>query len=358
MIGIAPIIILAGFIEGYLTRYTGTPDFIRALFILACLFFVIGYFVLFPVLKARQGFKQEINDIKLPPDALKNIDYDRINSSGEIFSTTFIFFKKYLRQIGLASIAAGTLFCLATFTTATNIESELFLHPNEIFGAMSVVGQYFVHQSIPFLPFFNIIIFSLVAFVSVTLIVKDADTESEDEKWSHHVFNFIKILVPTSLFQLIMMTGSWYTFFMAFFLFPVLLLWVFVTIWEKGGIVQSLGRTFSLAGNNYGRMLSLFFIYFLTGILFYTFIDTGLIWFYFDVIGWNFSLDKDAMDQLLSVLLAFTSVFFMSLIFSMMVIGQSVQYFTLLEIEEAPSLKEKIKYIGGSTHIQGMEKES
>jgi hypothetical protein len=42
----------------------------------------------------------------------------------------------------------------------------------------------------------------------------------------------------------------------------------------------------------------------------------------------------------------------------MMVIGQSLQYYTLLEIEEAPGLKEKIKYIGGSQRIQGMEKES
>lgn len=358
MIGIAPIIILAGFIEGYLTRYTETPDFIRALFILACLVFVIGYFVIYPVLKARQGYKNEINDIRLPPDARQIIDYDRINSAGEIFSTTFIFFKKYLRQIGLTAIAAGCLFCLAAFTTANVQDVELFSHPNEIFGALSVIGQYFVHGSIPFLPFFNIVIFTLIVFVPVTLMAKDADDESGNEKWSYHVFNFLKILVPVTIFQLIMMTESWYTFFMVFFGFPVLFLWIYVIIWERGGIVQSLGRAFSLMGNNYGRMLSLFFIYFLTGILFYTFIDTGLLWFYFDVIGWNFSLDKDAMDQLLSILLAFTSIFFISLIFSLMVIGQSLQYYTLLEIEEAPSLKEKIKYIGGSQRIQGLEKES
>jgi hypothetical protein len=48
----------------------------------------------------------------------------------------------------------------------------------------------------------------------------------------------------------------------------------------------------------------------------------------------------------------------MSLIMSMMTIGHSLQYYTLLEIEEAPSLKEKIKYIGGIKRIQGMEAES
>ncbi len=357
MLGIAPIIILAGFIEGYLTRYTETPDFIRAIFILVCLFFVIGYFVIFPVLKARKGFKKKIKDTKLPPDALQKIDFDRINNSSEIFSTTFIFFKKYLRQIGLTAIAAGLLFCLATFSTFNGENIKLFSHLDVIFGGLGMIGQYFIHESIPLLPIFNIFIFSLVAYIPITLIVNEADPESENEKWHFHVFNYLKILVPISLFQFIMMTDSWYTFFLTYFILPVLLLWVYVIVWERSGIFQSLGRAFSLVSNNFGRIISLFFIYYLTGILFYTFIDTGLLWFYFDVIGWNFSLDKEAMDQFLSVLLAFTSIFFISLIFSMMVIGQSLQYFTLLEIEEAPGLKEKIKYIGGSKHIQGMEAE-
>ena len=64
------------------------------------------------------------------------------------------------------------------------------------------------------------------------------------------------------------------------------------------------------------------------------------------------------MTAFLSILLAFTSIFFISLIFSMMVVGQSLQYYTLLEIEEAPDLKERIKFIGREKLIQGMVKES
>ena len=294
----------------------------------------------------------------MPPDDAQKIDYDRINSSGEIFSTTFIFFKKYLRQIGWTALAAALFFCLASFITANVHGAELFSHPDEIFGGVSTISKYFVHDNIPLLPLINAIIFALVAYVPVSLMVREADSEGENEKWFHHVINYFKILVPITLFQLIMMTGSWYTFFLVFFVLPLLLLWVYIVVWEKEGIFQSLGRTFSLAGNNFGRILSLFFIFYLVGTLFYTFIDTGLLWFYFDVIGWNFSLDEDAMDLLLSALLAFTSIFFICLIFSMVVIGQSLQYHTLLEIEEAPNLKEKIKYIGASKRIQGIEKES
>lgn len=356
MIGIVPIFILAGFIEGYLTRYTETPDIIRAIFILVCLLFIIGYFIIYPALKARQGFKKKIKDTRLPHDALQQIDYDRINSSGEIFSATFIFFKKYLRQIMLTALAAGVFYCLAVFATTDTQNVELFLHPAEVFGGVGVIGQYFVHESVPFLPFFNIVIFSFVALVPVSLMVDNADPE--DRKWGYHVLNYLKILVPVTLFQLIMMTDGWYTFFLIFFAMPILILWIYVMVWEQRGIVSSLGRTFSFTGNNYGRMLSSFFIFYLIGFLFYTFIDTGLLWFFFDVIGWNFSVDQNTMDQFLSVLLAFTSIFFISLIFNMVVIGQSYQYYTLMEIEEAPSLKERIKFIGGAKRIQGMEAES
>ena len=56
MIGITPIFILAGFIEGFITRHTEIPNEFRALFILACLAFVIGYFVIYPIYKNKKGF--------------------------------------------------------------------------------------------------------------------------------------------------------------------------------------------------------------------------------------------------------------------------------------------------------------
>ncbi len=358
MFGIAPIIILAGFIEGYLTRYTETSDLLRALFIGSCLFFVIGYFVIYPVLKARRGFTKAIKDTRLPPSAMQNIDYDKINTSGEIFSTTFLFMKKYLLQIGSAALAAATLFCVAVFGTASGDSAGLFGHSYAWFGALSMMSQYFTHDYIPLLPFFNILIFSMVAYVPVSLMVNDADRSSDGGKWFFHFFNYIKIMIPVTLFQFIMMTGNWFTIFMILFLLPVLLLWAYIMVWEMGGIFQSLIRTFSIISNNYGRILSSFFIFYFIGILFYTLIDTGLLWFFFDVIGWNFSMDATSMDKLLSLLLAFTSVFFISLIFSVMVIGQSLQYYTLIQIEEAADLKKKIKLIGLSKQIQGIEKES
>lgn len=358
MFGIAPIIILAGFIEGYLTRYTETPDVIRGLFIFVCLAFVLGYFVIYPIVKARQGFKRPVRDTELPPDDAQKISFDRVKTSGEIFSDIFVFYKKILREVFLAALGAGIIFCLFSYFTAQEEVDKLFAHPNELFGALSVVDQYFYKDSIPFLPIVNVCVLTLVVFVALTYLFKLADsTRLANKKWTFYAINYLKMIVPIALVSLIVITGSWFTFLLFAFISPLLFLWAYVNYWEEVNIFQGLGKTFTLISGNFGVLLGLYILLVLIGILFYAFMDTVLLWFFFDMIGWNLSLEQTTMDQVLSMLLAFTSIFFISLVYVIMAIGGGLVYFTLLEIEEAPSLKERIKHIGKRRRIQGLEAE-
>ena len=48
MLGIMPVFIVAGFLEGFVTRYTDAPYFIRGLIILLSLIFIVWYFFLYP----------------------------------------------------------------------------------------------------------------------------------------------------------------------------------------------------------------------------------------------------------------------------------------------------------------------
>ena len=57
MLGITPIIILAGFFEGFLTRMTQIPELLRGLFILFCLLFVLIYFVWYPLWRKTKGLR-------------------------------------------------------------------------------------------------------------------------------------------------------------------------------------------------------------------------------------------------------------------------------------------------------------
>ncbi|RLD80492.1 MAG: stage II sporulation protein M [Bacteroidetes bacterium] len=53
MIGIVPIFIVAGFLEGFVTRYTDAPVLIRASIILGSLVFIVWYFFLYPAKLAK-----------------------------------------------------------------------------------------------------------------------------------------------------------------------------------------------------------------------------------------------------------------------------------------------------------------
>jgi len=56
IIGIVPIFITAGFLEGFVTRYTGMPTFLKLAIILTSAFFIVFYFIVYPMqLHKKQG---------------------------------------------------------------------------------------------------------------------------------------------------------------------------------------------------------------------------------------------------------------------------------------------------------------
>jgi len=362
MIGIAPVIILAGFIEGYLTRYTGTPDLVRGLFILLCLSFILFYYVWYPRSLAKKGFSAPINDTKLPPDNLQKISFERIKSSGEIFADIFLFYKKNIRGIGSTILGGVALFCATTFLSANGNPTEVFNYPQEFLGMIGEMHQFFVNEYVPLMPLINILIYSLITLVTFVFLgraAKDYATSGiEKEDATFYLFSFGKIAFIIGLLQGAFMLNAWYIPILFIFVGPLFFLWAFVAYFENINVFSAFSRMTGLISNNYGRVLGLFFLLTVIGTLFYSIMDTTLIWFYFDFIGWNFSLDQESMNELVAVLVTFTSMLIQCLIYPMILIGLSFLYFTLVEIKDAPAIKEKIKYIGIGKRIQGLEKES
>lgn len=54
IIGLMPLFIVAGFLEGFVTRHTEAPDVLRAAIILASLAFIVWYFFIYPVRLAKK----------------------------------------------------------------------------------------------------------------------------------------------------------------------------------------------------------------------------------------------------------------------------------------------------------------
>lgn len=358
MIAITPIIIMAGFIEGYLTRHTETPDAVRLVFILICLTFILGYFVWYPYYLSKRGFGNRLKETELPPTRSLVIDFTRIKSSGEIFSDIFVLYRKHFSKVFLTILVCSLVYCTAAFLLSYEPPDVTFKFPYQWFGAFSTIDQFVVNDEIPWLPIINVISFSVLTKLILYLFHRERHKDSEEVfKRSFYVINFLKILIGMTCLQLLLMTNSWYTIFIVLLVSPIIFLWLSVMYEERQNIFKSLGRSFNLLSGTYGNMIGLYFLLLCVSILFYLLMDTSLLWLYFDFISWNLSLEEEMLDQLGAVLLTFSSVVIINLLFAMLVYGGGLLYFSLLEIKDAPSLFDKIKLIGKGRRIQGLERE-
>ncbi|HMQ49947.1 MAG TPA: stage II sporulation protein M [Saprospiraceae bacterium] len=355
MIGITPVIIMAGFIEGYLTRHTDTPDVVRGLFIGLCLLFVLFYFVWLPWLKSRRGFDHAISETTLSADKSQWIRFQEINSSGEIFSQVFILYSKYLSSIAGVSFISSGVFVLGILLTGTGAISDWFYFPNQMFGTIQVFDQFFINDSLPFLAIINALAYALTCFWVYRLLLRENGSHLS-ANWFSQMIPFFKILVVIACFHLmIFVNGQNDWLRLLWLLVPVPLLWGFVMIKEGISLFTGLGRTFFLLSQNISRFLGLYLLLFFSAFLFFLLIDTSLIWFFLDVISWLVHLKEEAMLNFSTIVLTFITLFIFQMLFAMVLLGIGLQYYTLKEIKEAETLRSRIRYIGQHKNIKGIE---
>ena len=103
MITIAPLILLAAFIESFITRYTDASYVIRGIVIVGSFAFIINYYIIYPYLKAKKGFSSFIGATKLPPLQESGLRYDQIKNSAQVFSDAFIFYRQHLKPAVIIS---------------------------------------------------------------------------------------------------------------------------------------------------------------------------------------------------------------------------------------------------------------
>ncbi|MFN7119678.1 MAG: stage II sporulation protein M [Saprospiraceae bacterium] len=353
MIGIAPIIIMAGFIEGYLTRHTDTPDIIRGLFILACLAFVIIYFIWYPYIRTKYGVQKPIADAKIPPDNIQQLDFTKVKSSGEVFADMFIFYTRHFSKIALLALVTALIFTGAMFAFAQGKPADHFIFPNRIFGMIRALEQFFI-PTIRYLPLVHLFTFGALTTGIFYWLQREASATATSLNW----FGFLKTMVSIGMIGVAISIQQWFVPYLLLIIIPIVLTWAYIMQTEGLNIFNGLKRTFTLLNNNTGRVLGLILVLMLVGILFFLITDTMLLSFYLDLVSWVVPLEEAPMRQFSAVLLTFISVFILHLVFAMFIISFGLLYYTLLEIHEARHLRLRVQEIGVVRRIKGLEQES
>lgn len=99
-----PIIVLAAFIESYLTRFTQIPTALRSMVIILSVLFMLYYFVLLPIIKFRKNKKVEGNYDQLKPESQLKPKLGEIYSINTIILFGFDFVKRNIPLLSVVSI--------------------------------------------------------------------------------------------------------------------------------------------------------------------------------------------------------------------------------------------------------------
>lgn len=372
MMGIIPLIIAAGFIEGFVTRYTDAPDILRLGIIFASLAFVLLYFVWYPYQKNIDGFENPITDAKIPPSRQLKINYQEIKNSAEIFMQTFQLYAQSFLPIFRASLVLAGVYVFALVAAyGTGIGNQIGYYNAFIFWDWLTethfrhIGQFYDYAQTPILILTNTLILGTIIYMSAIYFVRSASVQLNKDRTFGVSFHIISWLASVGIWG-IFNTLLWFSgevdggnaiVLLAFVLLPFLQLWLMIMLTEGRNPFVSLGNTFRLAGGRIGLLYGVYIILLLLSFMFSYIISSPLLSFLNDIILFNFSLDAATSTAILSGMLIFLFTLFCCLLIPVFIISSGLLYVSLKEINEANALMSKIENIGTAKRTQGLEQE-
>lgn len=369
MIGIAPIIIAAGFFEGYLTRHTETPDFIRGVFILICLAFVLLYFVWYPHWKARVGFNLPDDDGQVPPDRQQEINFNIPKSSGALFSDVFVLFRRYGGRVFRICVGVTALFALLAFSLTTVPIAELFYFPYDFFSSFKNAGQFYFNEQFWPLSIIACLMLSLLIYGVNSLVMKEAGEASVAR--TTHLWRLFNVFLGTILLVLVFLSNLndtlglkavfgwfWYNAQFIFLVVPFFLLAFYTVQKENKNILSAFAHAFRLIRQRFWRIAYLYILLFFLGLLFVSITDSILLWFFIDMISWLVYLEEPLLSSFSTIVLSCLNVFVINMVLAMLIFGAGLSYYTLFEMQTATGLQENIRQLGIQKRIRGIEKET
>lgn len=353
-IGIIPPIILAGFIESYLTRYTEIPDPVRLLFIALSLSLMLAYYIWYPrrVARSAAGLKPKSESFDVSPTF--DINYGIVYSGGRLFENTMVFFGRHFSKLFkpfaiMAAVSGGVLYF--TYGFELLIEPDWWLTPDDDSWMFL-----FNYNNFPMLFPWMSLMFALVIFICIRLFVKTVAI--------NNLVNMKKVWFRLGAISLILGVVSNFLFFINFwlayllmiFLYPLLLTIGFAFVFEKKNLFRAISHGINLHFYRFSISMGLSLKFGVLMILMVFLIMYFLVIFPSLIVG-LFDVKDGQYDFIWAVLDIFGFYIGLFLGTGIMACAMGQMYFTVSEILSAENLKKRIEGFGQSKKILGYERE-
>lgn len=352
LLGTTPIIIVAGFIEGFITRHTEAPDGLRLVVILGSLAFILLYFVWYPYQKAKSGSFDKIIPQKLPPTKSSKITFKNVKNNGQILSDIFLVYQKHFKTFLIAALSLALLTSIAE--TVRTLSSENFngaiFYDSNFFASL---GVFFDYEMSKVLLVCNTAGFTIVSFIALHLMQIHASQlisrplgarlqllkDLKDKLWqvalAFSIFMISLYLLPIPLLQILL-------------LLPLFLFGLYITFFERKWIGTSTRRTFKILRGNWIRFGGLVLIIGFISLIYLLLAVSPLTWFYFEIIHANLDFSYEQNLQLSYSFSIFVITASIYLALPLLVFSLAMLYHTLIEVQEARNLRKKLAQINSS----------
>jgi uncharacterized membrane protein SpoIIM required for sporulation len=378
MIGLIPVIILAAFIEGYATRHTVItlqgeplanewPDSVKWLFILSCFGLFFWYFIWYPLRVARKiGITDKVEE-RPQFKAQKQIILYKIKDVGELFTDTFITYRKlfglFFRLFAITiPLQIGYLFLLMeNFPYYYKMNSEGGWTFESIIGGRFI--KMFENLEVLFVwnEFFNPLLFALqvviftlnglhILFAFKVIFVKD--TAGTFSGYLHFMgIHFIKLLPVYLIFGAIACFAPIGLMFVLSGIAPLLFMFDKPMLFGKGSLLSRLGKGFGMGFKAYGNAMGVFYSILITLVIVYVFVGIPMEIIKDFVIDWVvLPLAKNPKYWLILVD-ASMYMFLCHLMFPIFHLTYTYLYYSTQEENEGIGMFEKLESFGEANKL-------
>ncbi len=348
MAGITPIIIVAALIEAFITRYTELDNIIRLSFILLQLFFIISYFVIYPIRKAKRGIPFKMNEQRMPATPVFAPELDQIKSGSAIFGDSFRTYIRLLSKYWKWYLGISTLYAISILFLRGFLMTDFLANYNWFFLKL---GLLFPIESSLLISFIFLALSALTACIfgqswrTEPLLMAPAETRTKSgiqfqvEKFIGSFILLIPLILPLFL-------DSGFGFLLFLIILPFFMQlqagWQVTELSFGNALSGLLKIAFSGLARHYGAFIGIAII----GIFFLLLSDVILPLMDTSILSWNFKLDDEVYAWIktgIIALLTCSAVFFL---IPLLLTSMAYSYYSYREISEAPGLIERIRKSG------------
>ena len=352
IIGLFPVILFAAFIEGFASRHTEWPDFIKGGIIFLSFTIMVFYFVVYPYIVAnKRNFNGRVTE-KPTFVEKKTFELYKVRGVGGVFTDTFVFYRKFFHYFSKIYwfIFPATIIYIAWFFYQYPYGGTINNWYENMSIAFSIGNSAFRWETFSVLTFlFSLNVTSI--FFSFTIAKRQEKPINFTKAFFTYTLKNLWRVVPIIGGALLLAQVDIWLIFLACFIMPLVLSLSFPGAFENRTLFMGIGRGLSIGTRGWASGLGVFFVFlFILGLIFFFAVGPvqDLI---IMVLDWFLISTTDDYFLIMNIVEACLYMLIAHFIVPIFFIAFNVLYLSTVEKEEAYGLFEKLKRFGKGSKI-------